>query len=185
MPVARRRKPRARKSDTILEQATTNIEFKEPVTTEPLKPKQKASTEQIHTQLGLVRQLDKIRQEKKVLEAREAELKNQLREFVNEYGSRNDKGSSSIVIGDKLITNSKRINSKLNQDKAIETFKGLGLLKEVSEVKPVVLEELVEQLILQEKVPQDILDEIMDTKETFVFKMTDYKEIEEQDYGIE
>ena len=141
----------------------------------------KASSDMLNTQLGLIRQLEKIKQEKKVLENRESELKAQLRQFVIDYGTKNDKGSFNIVVGDKLLSNTKRITSKLNQQKAVEVFNKLGILAEVSEVKSVVIEELVEQAILQERVPKDILDDIMDTKESFAFTLNNYKEEDDTD----
>ena len=176
MAISKRRRPRLKKVDKIKENATTEVVVEE--VKEEHVPK-KASKELLQTQLGLVRQLDKIKQEKKALEKRESELKDQLRSFVMDYGARNDRGSFNIVLGDKVVSNTRRITSKLNQDKAVEVFKNLGLLKEVSEVKSVVVEELVEQLILQEKVPKDILDDIMDVKESFAFTLNDYKEEDE------
>ena len=69
----------------------------------------------------------------------------------------------------------------MNQQKAVEVFNKLGILAEVSEVKSVVIEELVEQAILQERVPKDILDDIMDTKESFAFTLNNYKEEDDTD----
>lgn len=179
MPISKRRRPRLKKRDVVKENASTEVIVEE-VKKEAPKPK-KASKELLETQLGLVRQLDKIKQEKKALDKRESEIKEQLRTFVIDYGAKNDKGSFNIILGDKVISNNRRITSKLNQDKAVEVFKNLGLLKEVSEVKSIVVEDLVEQLILQEKVPKDILDDIMDVKESFAFTMNDYKEEDETD----
>lgn len=136
------------------------------------------SNEELKKRLIMLKQLNSIKEEKKLLEKREQKLKEQLREFVVAHGVKDVKGSFNLKLGDFVVSNQNRSSVKLNQDKALEKFTELGLLDDVSETKIIVRDDLVEQAITQGKVSQDILDEIMDVKSSYAFVVSEYKEEE-------
>lgn len=150
----------------------------ESVDKEPVKSKDssKPTSTELTTIYNLTSQLSTIKQEKKLLEAREKELANKLKEFTKKYGVEDSKGAFNYNLGDFILTNTARVTSKLNQDKATEVFNKLGILKEVSEVKAIVSEDLVEQAILNKRVPKEILEDIMDTKTNYALTLKEVKE---------
>lgn len=157
----------------------TNVQLLESQNKEEVKQEEEVSkvnnpnqselkeAQEILTRLALVKQ------EKKQLEATEKELVDKLKVFTNKYGVVNDKGSYNFKLGKTILTNTARVVSKLNQDKAIESFNKLGVLSSVSEIKTVVNEDLIEQEILNGRIPKEILNDIMDTKTNFVFTFKD------------
>lgn len=177
MPVKRRRRVLV-KPKTKVEPQVEVLEAKEPIKKETnSKPK----SDEIKVIRALTSQLNAVKQEKKLLEAREKELADKLKEFTRKYGVEDDKGTFNYNLGDFILTNTARITSKLNQDKAVDTFTKLGILKEVSEIKSIVNEDLVEQAILNDKVPKEILDDIMDTRTTYALTLKEVKEEVEED----
>lgn len=179
MPVKRRKRMLV-KSKTKVEPQVEVLEEKEEIK-EPEVKGAKPNEDELKVVRTLTSQLNAVKQEKKLLEAREKELADKLKEFTKKYGVEDSKGTFNYNLGDFILTNTARITSKLNQDKAVDTFTKLGILKEVSEIKSIVNEDLVEQAILNDKVPKEILDDIMDTRTSYALTLKEVKEEVEED----
>lgn len=174
MAIRRKRLPRL-KSKTKLE---PQVELQEVVEEKEIQEDTKKPAKEFLEEIEeYTNQLSVINTELKVLESRKKEISSKLKKFTKEYGVQNDKGSFNYALGNLVLTNAARVISKLNQEKAVDIFSRLGVLKDVSEIKTVVNEDLVEQAILNEKVPKEILDEIMDTHVNYAFTL---KQMEEE-----
>lgn len=127
----------------------------------------------------LVYELDSIKAQKKLLEQREKELKAQLDVVLETEGAKDDKGSFKLIVGDKLAVKQARTSIKLNNEKAEEFFKSIGIWEDVVETKEVINEDLVEQALVSEAFTMDEFEAICEKKVTYAILINEYKQEEE------
>lgn len=145
----------------------------------PLKKKVTAPTRSAQE---VVTELDNLKQNKKLIEKRETELKKELTSILEREGAKDDKGNIKLVVGDKLAQIQARKSVKLNKDRAEEFFRAKGLWAEVIDTVEVINEGYVEQALLNEKFSMQELEEITDVKVVPALVLSNYKpeEVEEE-----
>ena len=128
-------------------------------------------------------ELWRIKEQKKLLEKREDELKARVGSLLEKSAYKDTKGSyvSKINIDgqDKIVKKEARKSTKLNAEKAEEYFRAHKLWDFVSESKQVINEDYVEQAFNQGKVPMKDLEKISDTKVNYAIVVKDYDPKEE------
>ena len=129
---------------------------------------------------SLVNEIENIKAQKKLLEAREKELKDKLKAVVQEKGAKDQNGSFKLIVEDKLVQCQARKTVKLNQTLAREILEAKGLWDEVKEVKESVNEDLLAQIYTQEKITSEELEGMTDTKIVYAMVITDYKQEDEE-----
>lgn len=129
----------------------------------------------------LVYELDTLKAQKKILEQREKELKALLDEVLEAEGAKDDKGSYKLIVGDKLAVKQARTSIKLNNEKAEEFFKSIGIWEDVIETKEVINEDLVEQALVSEAFTMEEFETICDKKVTYAILVNEYKQEEAQE----
>jgi hypothetical protein len=146
----------------------TKTEEKAPVTKMPTR-----------SLLQVLHELDTLKANKKLLEAREAELKADLVVYLEAEGVKDTKGSFNIITEvdgkQKLAQKQARKTVKLNQERSEELFKKLGIWEEVTETKTVLNEDYIEQALLNGKLTQEQFENLCDINTTFAIVVMDYK----------
>ena len=143
----------------------------------PLKAKSNSSTQDRIE--SLVKELTIIKDNKKLIEAREKELANELKELLPLVAQKDNKGSYKLVVGDKVAQKQARKSVSLNKKKAEEFFTELGLWEQVTDVTRVINENYVEQALLNDEITEEQLESITDVKTTYSLVLADYKPEEE------
>lgn len=128
----------------------------------------------------IIEELDRLKEQKKLLESREKDLKDDLGAILEVEGAKDNKGSYKLIIGDKVAQKQARKSVKLNVERAETFFKEIGIWEEVIEVKEILNEDLVEQALNQDKFTMDDLEEITDVKTTYAIVVGKYKPEEEE-----
>lgn len=137
------------------------------------KPKQTVSLQ------TLLAEMDKVKETKKLLDTREKELKTLILEYVSKEGVKDSNGSVKLVFGDRLVNNQARKSVKLNESRAEDFFRGLGIWDKVSETKEVLNENYVEQAVLEGLITTDDLESLVDIKTTYALVISKYTPEEE------
>lgn len=132
----------------------------------------------------VVSELTIIKDQKKLIEQREKELKDILGEILEGEGVKDSKGSFKLVVGDKLAQKQARKTVKLNRERAEELFKSLGIWEEVVEIKEEINEDAVEQALLADKFSMEQLEDITDVKTTYAIVLEDYKPEEDEEMPL-
>lgn len=132
----------------------------------------------------VVSELTIIKDQKKLIEQREKELKDILGEILEGEGVKDSKGSFKLVVGDKLAQKQARKTVKLNRERAEELFKSLGIWEEVVEIKEEINEDAVEQALLADKFSMEQLEDITDVKTTYAIVLGDYKPEEDEEMPL-
>lgn len=137
------------------------------------KPKQTVSLQ------TLLAEMDKVKETKKLLDTREKELKTLILEYVSKEGVKDSNGSVKLVFGDRLVNNQARKSVKLNESRAEDFFRDLGIWDKVSETKEVLNENYVEQAVLEGLITTDDLESLVDIKTTYALVISKYTPEEE------
>lgn len=134
--------------------------------------------------LSVIEELDGIKANKKLLEARESKLKEELAYYLDSIGYKDTKGSYLVKLNvngkEKVAKKEARKTVKLNHEKAENLFRELGVWDDVIEVKEVINEDYVEQALLNEKISMQDLESVTDVKTTYAILIKDYKPDEEE-----
>ena len=145
------------------------------------KPKHKARIKSRTTATSLeslLAEMERVKESKKLLDAREKELKSRILEFVTKDGVTDPKGSTRLVYGDKLVQNQARVSVKLNNNKAEDYFREIGIWDKVSETKEIINEDYVEQAVLEGLLTAEELETLVDKKVTYALVISKYEEEE-------
>lgn len=122
----------------------------------------------------LVEELESIKQQKKIIDVREKEVRKEMDAILEAEGVKDDKGSFKMIIGDKLASKQARISVSLDKTKAEEFFKNLGIWDDVTKTQVVIDEDLVEQAFVSEAFTADELEAITNKKVTYAIVVNDY-----------
>lgn len=133
----------------------------------------------VSTLTSLLGEMEKVKSSKKLLDEREKELKKRILEFVSEGGVKDSKGSTNLIHGDKLVKNQARVSVKLNENRAEDYFREIGIWDRVCETKEIINENYVEQAILDGVLTAEELETLVDKKTTYALVISDYKPEEE------
>lgn len=125
---------------------------------------------------SLLGEMEQVKESKKLLDSREKELKARILEFVTRDGSTDTKGSTKLVYGDKLVQHQARVSVKLNNTKAEDYFREVGIWDKVIEVKEVINEDYVEQAILEGLLSAEELEALVDKKTTYALVISKYEQ---------
>ena len=129
----------------------------------------------------VIHELDSLKEKKKLIEKREKELKEDLGKILEAEGTKDNKGSFSLVVGDKIAQKQARKTVSINQERAEHFFKKIGIWEEVIEVKEVINEDYVEQALNNEKFTIEELEDITDVKTVYAIVVSNYKPETEQE----
>jgi hypothetical protein len=124
---------------------------------------------------SIINELETLKANKKLIEKREEELKKELGVILEAEGTKDNKGSFNLIIGDIKAQKQARKTVKLNPEKAEELFKELGIWKDVTETKTVIKDDLVEQAVVDEKLSMDDLEKVTDIKVTYAIVIGKYE----------
>lgn len=116
-----------------------------------------------------------LRKEKSRIEARMKEIGETLKKTAVEYGTKNSSGSSYYEGTGFVIGNQCKKRVTLNQDKATDFLKHVGLYDKVKETKEFINEDKLEQLIANGELAPEDLEGLVDVKVSYAI---DIKEVE-------
>lgn len=114
----------------------------------------------------------------KDFEAREKELKTELRSMATNHGAVNDKGSQILDLGPYRISNERRVTRKLKSD-AYQILKDMGLEDDDLSTlfgPPLLDSALVEQAYYQGRLGDEHIQAIIDAKESFALMVEETDE---------
>lgn len=114
----------------------------------------------------------------KDFEAREKELKTELRSMATNHGEVNDKGSQILDLGPYRISNERRVTRKLKPD-AYQILKDMGLENDDLSTlfgPPLLDSALVEQAYYQGRLTDEHVQAIIDAKESFALMVEETDE---------
>lgn len=141
----------------------------------PAKPKYAGRAPQ-----DIIKELNSIKANIKLLEEREAKLKAEIVSAVEFMGVKDSKGSMIMKVGDWVAKKEARKTYKLDQERAENLFREIGIWDFVSESKEVINNDYVEQAVLQKKLTMAQLKSVTDEKIVFATVVKPYKPDEEE-----
>lgn len=134
---------------------------------------------------SLVEELTNIRENKKLLEKRENELKGKIDEYLTENGNKTSQGSYLSVVDingvKKLAKKEARKRIALNIEKATELFKAKGLWEKVTDEihERRINEDYVESAVLDGSLTTYELEKITDIKTSYCIVVRNYTDEDE------
>ena len=126
-----------------------------------------------------VQEYNELRKQESLLKKRKDELAKLIKDHASNHGTKDSTGSAYCE-SDRFIFGSQvRKSVKLNHDKAREFLVPLGLYEKVVEMKEVVNEDKIEQLIIDGELTDEDLEQMVDIKTTYSVSVTE-RQVEEE-----
>lgn len=129
-----------------------------------------------------VREYDVLRANAKTIKSRMDALSKEIKKHLTENITPDAKGSYYAEDDNYVYGNMAKKSVKLNEEKAKVFFKERNLLEEVSEVKVVINEDKVSQLLSEGKITQEDLESLVDIKVSYSI---DIKEKQKEEEPVE
>lgn len=123
-----------------------------------------------------------LRAKSKTIKARMDELSKSIKEHLTKNVSPDTRGSYYAEDENFIYGNMARKSVKLNEERAKVFLQERNLLEKVSEVKIVINEDKLEQLLMNDEITQDELESLVDIKTTYSI---DIKEKQKEEEPVE
>ena len=127
---------------------------------------------------SMLLEYDQLRERQKAVKKRLDDLAKYIKKYVTDNGVKDQNGSYYSEDADFIYGSQARKSVKLNDEKAREFFKNKKLYDQVIDIKEVLNEDKIEQLVIDEKITIEDIESISETKTTYAIdiKLKETKE---------